>query len=49
MNKLVIKDISIVNKNKKKTTGIKLENKDHKLVNLKDYFRTVKFIKKIYA
>jgi len=32
MNKLVIKDISIVNKNKKKTTGIKLENKDHKFI-----------------
>ena len=26
-----------------------LENKDHKLVNLKDYFSTVKLIKKIYA
>ena len=32
MNKLIIKDISIVNKNKKKTTGIKLENKDHKFI-----------------
>ena len=32
MNKLVIKDISIINKNKNKITGVKLENKDHKFI-----------------
>ena len=32
MNKLVIKDISIINKNKDKIVGLKLENKDLKFI-----------------
>ena len=32
MNKLALKDISIINKNKEKVNGIKLENKDLKFI-----------------
>ena len=32
MNKLVLKDISIINKNKEKVTGLKLEYKDLKFI-----------------
>ena len=32
MNKLCIKDISILNKNSEKVTGLKLENKDYKFI-----------------
>ena len=32
MNKLVLKDISIINKNKEKVTGLKLENKQFKFI-----------------
>ena len=32
MNKLVIKDISIINKTKEKVSGLKLENKNLKFI-----------------
>ena len=32
MNKLCIKDISILNKNSEKIIGLKLENKDYKFI-----------------